>query len=109
MDKSTIVCRCEEINIDDIELAINMGAHTFNDIKRLTRCGMGPCQAKYCMNQVCKMISEKTGRPLNEIKLPRMRAPINVTRMRSLASINASSVESVFGESTQIGETDHEE
>jgi len=34
MDKSTIVCRCEEINIDEIETAIKYGAKTFDDIKR---------------------------------------------------------------------------
>ncbi|WP_010531922.1 (2Fe-2S)-binding protein [Lentibacillus jeotgali] len=109
MDKSTIVCRCEEINIDEIESAINMGAHTFNDIKRLTRCGMGPCQAKFCMNLVRKIISEKTGQSLKDIKPPRMRVPLGVTRMSALASNKASSVASVFGESAEEGETDHEE
>lgn len=109
MDKSTIVCRCEEINIDEIESAISMGAHTFNDIKRLTRCGMGPCQAKCCMNPVRQIISEKTGQSLNEITPPRMRVPLGVTRMGALASKQASSVASVFGESAEDGEVKHEE
>ncbi|SFB38611.1 BFD-like [2Fe-2S] binding domain-containing protein [Lentibacillus halodurans] len=109
MDKSTIVCRCEEINIDEIESAINLGARTFNDIKRLTRCGMGPCQAKCCMNLVRQIISDKTGQPLHEIRPPRMRVPLGVTRMGALAGSQASSVTSVFGESTEEGETVHEE
>ncbi|HLS08344.1 (2Fe-2S)-binding protein [Lentibacillus sp.] len=108
MDKSTIVCRCEEINIDEIESAINMGAHTFNDIKRLTRCGMGPCQAKCCMNLVRQIISDKTEQPLSEIKPLRMRVPLGVTRMGALAGNQASSVASVFGESAEEGEPDHE-
>ena len=48
MDKSTIVCRCEEITVADIEDAVTQGAETFDDVKRLTRSGMGPCQAKTC-------------------------------------------------------------
>lgn len=109
MDKSTIVCKCEEINIDEIETAINMGAHTFNDIKRLTRCGMGPCQAKYCMNLVRKIISEKTDQPLSDIRPPRMRVPLNVIRMGAVASKHASSVASVFKESVEGGEQEREE
>lgn len=85
MDKSTIICRCEEINIDEIETAIKMGAHTFNDIKRLTRCGMGPCQAKMCMDLVADIIHKQTNIALNNIKPPRMRMPIKLIRLEELA------------------------
>lgn len=80
-----IVCRCEEINIDEIETALKMGAETFDDIKRMTRCGMGPCQSKICMNPVRKLISDYTGKPLAKIPPPRLRMPLKITRMDSLA------------------------
>lgn len=85
MDKSTIICRCEEINIDEIETAIHMGAKTFDDIKRLTRCGMGPCQAKMCMDLVADIIHQQTKKPLNKIRPPRMRMPIKPIRLGALA------------------------
>lgn len=100
MDKSTIVCRCEEINIDDIELAIKLGAETFDDVKRLTRCGMGQCQAKTCMNVVRELITHYTGKPLSEIPPARLRMPLKITRMETLVSKQSdhSSVISVFNE-----------
>lgn len=99
MDKSTIVCRCEEINIDEIESAIKMGAHTFDDIKRITRCGMGPCQAKICTNLVRQIINECTTNALSDIEPSRMRMPLKITRIGALAgSQKSSSVISVFSE-----------
>src|SRR5699024_5277612 len=85
MDKSTIICRCEEINIDEIESAIKMGAHTFDDIKRITRCGMGPCQSKICEDLVNEIIHKQTKIPLNDIAPSRMRMPIKLTRLGALA------------------------
>ncbi|ASK62419.1 (2Fe-2S)-binding protein [Virgibacillus phasianinus] len=107
MDKSTIVCRCEEINIDEIESAIKMGAHTFDDIKRITRCGMGPCQAKICTTLVQRIISEYTDKPLSDIGPSRMRMPLKLTRIGVLAgNKESSSVISVFSESaSKEGET----
>lgn len=99
MDNSTIVCKCEEINIDEIETAIKMGANQFDDIKRLTRCGMGPCQAKTCMNLVRELISKATGRSPDEIAYPQKRMPIKVTRMSALAANQKSmNIVSVFKE-----------
>jgi|SRR5690625_1741554 len=103
MNKSTIVCKCEEVSISDIESAINMGAHTFDDVKKLTRCGMGFCQAKMCMNPVRNIISEKTKQPLNQLEPSRMRAPLSVIRMRALASKEATSIASVFREYNREG------
>lgn len=106
MDKSTIVCRCEEINIDEIETAIKNGAESFDDIKRLTRCGMGPCQSKICHYLVSEIIAEHTGKPLNEIGLPRMRMPLKMVRMSALAEDSEESdIVSVFGESVEDGES----
>ncbi|SDZ80236.1 BFD-like [2Fe-2S] binding domain-containing protein [Thalassobacillus cyri] len=100
MDKSTIVCRCEEINVDEIETVLKMGAETFDDVKRITRCGMGPCQAKMCVKHVSNLISEYTGKPLAEIPPARARMPLKITRMRVLAGTesHASTVKAVFEE-----------
>lgn len=104
MDKSTVICRCEEINIDEIETAIKQGAETFDDIKRLTRCGMGHCQAKVCMNMVRQLISRYTEKPLSDVPPARLRMPSKVIRMETLTSndneSSFSNVISVFSEST---------
>lgn len=108
MDKSVIVCRCEEINIDEIETAIKSGAESFDDIKRLTRCGMGPCQSKVCLNSVREIISAYTGKPLEEIRPSRMRMPLKLVRMHALAEESSGgSVASVFGESVEEGDSEN--
>lgn len=86
IDKSTFVCRCEEINVDEIETVLKQGAKTFDDIKRLTRCGMGPCQAKGCMYIVNQMIADWTGKDLSDIPIPRLRVPLRPTPIAVLTT-----------------------
>ncbi|SHH17185.1 (2Fe-2S)-binding protein [Virgibacillus chiguensis] len=104
MDNSTIVCRCEEINKDEIITAIQLGAETFDDVKRLTRCGMGPCQSKICSNLVREIIHEQTGISLCQLKPSRMRAPLRLIRMKTLADHRtANKVASVLQDSEEGG------
>lgn len=100
MDKATIICRCEEITYEEIEGVIGHGAASFDDIKRLTRCGMGPCQSKVCSSLVLQIIHEVTGKPFAEIPLPRTRMPISPIRIEALAtnSTEFSTVKSVLDE-----------
>lgn len=42
-EPDTIVCRCE-----DVTFAALKGYEDWNDAKRQTRCGMGPCQGRVC-------------------------------------------------------------
>jgi bacterioferritin-associated ferredoxin len=77
MDKSTIVCRCEELTVSDIERAVvRMNARTFDDVKRLTRCGMGMCQGKTCQSVISGLISEFNGLPLSETFTAGSRMPL---------------------------------
>src|SRR5699024_10934858 len=110
MEKSIVVCKCEEINIDKIKSAIKIGAHTFDDIKRLTICGKGPCQAKVCTNLVRQIIRDCTNKPLSEIKPSKMRLPLTPTRIGVLAGRQgSSSVLSVFSETaTVLGDSRNE-
>jgi NAD(P)H-nitrite reductase large subunit len=100
LDKTTIICRCEEISCEEVEEVIEHGARTFDDIKRLTRCGMGPCQAKICTSLVANVIHEKTGSPFNQIPLPRMRMPLSPIKIETLATNRTtfSTVKSVLDE-----------
>ncbi len=46
--KSLVVCRCEEVSLEDISNAVRDGAKTSKEIKLRTRAGMGICQGKTC-------------------------------------------------------------
>ena len=44
----TLVCRCECVTAGDIRRAVADGFRDPNEIKRVTRCGMGQCQGRMC-------------------------------------------------------------
>jgi hypothetical protein len=47
-----------------------------DQIKRLTRAGMGPCQSRRCREQLALLLAESTGAPVDTIPLPTFRPPI---------------------------------
>jgi NAD(P)H-nitrite reductase large subunit len=85
MDKTTIVCRCEEITVADIENAITQGAETFDDVKRLTRSGMGLCQAKTCRSVITGLIAEIKHKSIDDMSVSRLRMPLSPIEMALLA------------------------
>ncbi|MEN6414269.1 MAG: (2Fe-2S)-binding protein [Veillonellales bacterium] len=95
MDKSTIVCRCEEITVGDVENAIAQGAETFDDVKRLTRGGMGLCQGKTCRTVISELIAQLKGESVAAVPVPRLRMPLRPIPMEILAA-NQSGTSAMF-------------
>ena len=85
MDKATIVCRCEEITVADVETAIAQGAETFDDVKRLTRSGMGRCQAKTCHSIITKLIADIKHKSMTQMPVSSSRIPLSPIEMGLLA------------------------
>ncbi len=55
-----IICRCEGIDLGQIQAAIEQsGAGTVNQIKKLTRAGMGPCQGRTCARVVESILASE--------------------------------------------------
>lgn len=84
--EAVIICRCEEVQKEDVLQAVLLGASTPNDVKRMTRCGAGACQAKTCMTLVADLIQEATGRSMGEIGIVRQRIPTRPIPVAILAS-----------------------
>jgi bacterioferritin-associated ferredoxin len=74
-----LICRCEEITLDEIRSAIAAGARTVNDVKRQTRAGMGVCQGIYCVSEIARVLYAETGIPLAEIAPITARPPVRLT------------------------------
>jgi NADPH-dependent 2,4-dienoyl-CoA reductase/sulfur reductase-like enzyme len=53
----TIVCRCEEVTLADLQAARDAGAGDIGALKRATRCGMGPCQGRYCADAAAFLLA----------------------------------------------------
>jgi bacterioferritin-associated ferredoxin len=74
-----LLCRCEEITVDEIRRAIESGARTINDVKRQTRAGMGVCQGIYCVAEIAKTLASLTGIPPDDIAALTARPPVRLT------------------------------
>jgi len=54
-----IVCRCERITAGEIRGAIRSGVRDLNQLKALTRAGMGACGSKTCRPMIWRMFKEE--------------------------------------------------
>ena len=84
----TCVCRCEEINADQIRQAIGEGAISINDVKRRTRAGMGLCQGIFCVQTVAALIQAQAGEPLDRVLPMTARPPARVIPLSQLAELD---------------------
>jgi len=71
--KDIIICRCEDISLQQIHDCLDQGYTTFEDLKRLLRVGMGPCQANTCGHLIQREISKHFAIPIEEVKVHKIR------------------------------------
>ncbi len=55
----TIVCRCERVTAGEIRALIREGERDINQIKAVTRAGMGSCGAKTCTALIHRLFREE--------------------------------------------------
>ena len=91
------VCQCEEVtrrelvetkpprylkwespqmSARDVTTLLRDGPVNQDQIKRLTRAGMGPCQGRRCREQVGLLLAQAAGTTLDRIPLPTFRPPL---------------------------------
>ncbi|MBY8086298.1 FAD-dependent oxidoreductase [Vibrio fluvialis] len=85
----TIICRCEEVTAGQIRQHARAGVNGINQIKTFTRCGMGPCQGRYCGPVVAQVISMQTAQPMEKVGYYRIRHPIKPLKLGELASLTS--------------------
>ncbi len=83
-DKDFFICRCEEVTLREIEQVIDEGYDTLDDVKRITRAGMGLCQGRSCSKVIARIISQKTGKPIEEVLQVSYRFPVRTEKMKAL-------------------------
>lgn len=76
-----LVCRCEELTKRDILEAIHNGATNIDEVKRLTRAGMGLCQGRNCRKTVERLIAAELGKDLGEMPPASRRAPVRPVKL----------------------------
>ena len=72
LSDDTIICRCERVSARDIQTLICQGLRDINEIKTITRAGMGACGSKTCSILLHRLFHEE-GIPDSEITDPPIR------------------------------------
>jgi len=84
-DDNTIICRCEDLTLSDIRKAIAEGCRSINEVKRVTRAGMGTCQGRTCSPLIAQELASFHKIPIEEIEKPAFRQPLTPIKMGDLA------------------------
>ena len=80
-----LVCRCEDVWRSDIEALIDAGYESFDEVKRILRCGMGACQGRGCQRYVLGLIARRKGMPLGSLRPQTARSPVRPTPLSVFA------------------------
>ncbi|MBV9821004.1 MAG: FAD-dependent oxidoreductase, partial [Actinobacteria bacterium] len=63
LEPATVVCRCEEVTVAEIDAAVEAGARDARSVKLLSRSGMGWCQGRECGYATSCLVAARTGEP----------------------------------------------
>jgi len=82
----SILCRCSDIDIQEIRAHIQAGYTSVDEIKRLTRLGMGPCQGRTCIPLVMRELANALGKPMEALSPGTHRPVVKSIELGSLAA-----------------------
>ncbi len=85
----TILCRCEEVTLGQVQDAVALGQTTTNEVKMVTRCGMGECQGRMCGQLVARAVAKAAGKTVAQVGLLAPRPPLFPIPIADLAQIYA--------------------
>lgn len=80
-ENKTVVCRCEDLTLEDIRELIKKGYKSVDEIKRVSRCGMGPCQGRTCRDIVLNELAKAEGKNVSELKMSTFRPPVKPVKL----------------------------
>jgi bacterioferritin-associated ferredoxin len=80
----TLVCRCEDVTMHDLDDAIARGYTDIESLKRYTGFGTGWCQGKWCVALCAQRLVERGGSAAAPIT---PRPPVRPIALRDLAGL----------------------
>lgn len=84
-----VVCRCERVLASTVKQAVQNGCVGPNQAKAFHRCGMGPCQGRYCGLTVTSMIANATSQSASETGYYTIRPPLKPISLGELGSLDS--------------------
>jgi bacterioferritin-associated ferredoxin len=83
--KDIIICRCEDITLADIQKCLEQGYTTFEEIKRILRVGMGPCQGQTCSILIQREIAKYLNKKVEDVETQKTRPLVTGVKLQDIA------------------------
>lgn len=88
MADETLVCRCEAVTAGDIRQALRNGCRAPNEVKAMTRCGMGQCQSRMCGAALAEICAEGSDMDASDLIPLNIRPPVRNISLSELAELD---------------------
>jgi NADPH-dependent 2,4-dienoyl-CoA reductase/sulfur reductase-like enzyme len=87
-----VVCRCEEVRAGTVRREAARGNLDPNAVKSRTRCGMGPCQGRYCGLTLTELLAASSGLAPQHVGYLRLRPPVKPIPLGDILALDAGRV-----------------
>ncbi|RWR26484.1 sarcosine oxidase subunit alpha [Sinirhodobacter populi] len=75
LDDDAYVCACMDVTVGELRHHITRGITDLEVLKRLTSCGMGPCQGFPCWENMAAVVAQLAPQAVQRVPRPSHRAP----------------------------------
>lgn len=86
VDDDVTVCRCEEVTAKTIRALVSSGQTAPEQVKAVSRCGMGPCQGRMCSSSLIEIMASETGGNAQDLPPLNVRPPVRNIGLGELAN-----------------------
>jgi hypothetical protein len=82
----TLACRCEEVPVAELRALARQGCSGPNQAKAFTRCGMGPCQGRFCGATMEQIFTREAAPGREDVGHFTVRPPLKPVTLGQLAA-----------------------
>ena len=87
-EPETVICRCENVTVAQVRQAVDEGVRDLNELKILTRCGMGPCQGRMCGPALAEILGQELSLAPDRVGQLSVRPPITPLPLGEIAAMD---------------------
>lgn len=87
-EDKTILCRCENITVAEVREIVAQGVTDLNEVKAITRCGMGPCQGRMCGPVLGEIVAAELHSDMTKVGELTIRPPLKQIPLEELATMD---------------------
>lgn len=90
-DAATVICRCEDARLADVQDGLRLGLDQAGPLKMRTRAGMGLCQGRVCAPALQRLLAQSAGVAPGDVPMGTVRTPLRPVALGALAQLSPAS------------------